>query len=81
MTLTFSSYRIDDNGVYLTFTAQDPGADKLSDYTVFVTDAEITGSTLAQLKTIVTNRLDRKIQAAGGLAAKLSALIGQSVTI
>ena len=81
MTLTFTSYEVTDSGISLHFVSPDPGPAKPSDYYVSLTDAEIAGvSTQAQLRTLVTNKLNRKLRALG-FTTKLDPFIGQSLTI
>lgn len=79
--LTFQSYEVVDTGVEMSFVNFTPGAGLPTDYTIIVTDSELSGvNTLAALRTLVTAKLQRKIQAAG-IASKLEPLIGQTVTI
>ena len=79
--LTFLSYEVEDTGIEMEFLNPTPGPGKATNYTIFVTDAELSGvSTPAQLRTLVVAKLQRKIQASG-IASKLDTFIGQSVTI
>lgn len=79
--LTFTSYEVVDDGTRLNFVCANPGPGLPSDYVVLLTDAEIAGTTTnAQLKTLVTTKLSRKLRATG-LASKLDALLGQAVTV
>lgn len=80
-TLTFKSYEVEDTVVEMTFVNFTPGAGLPTDYTIVVTDSELSGvTTLAELRTLVKTKLQRKIQATG-IASKLDPLIGQQVTI
>jgi hypothetical protein len=80
-TLTFTRYNVTDAGIDLWFTCDNPGGGMPSDYQVGLTDAELAGvSTVAQLKTLVTNKLSRRYRATG-ISTKLDALLGQSVVI
>lgn len=79
--MTFSAYDVEDGGIRLRFVCSNPGGGEPSDYDVFVTDAELAGTAnLAQLKTLVTTKLNRRYRAVG-LATKLDPLIGQTITI
>lgn len=79
--LTFLRYKVSDAGVEMEFVNPFPGAGLPTNYTILLTDAELSSVTnLAQLRTLVVAKLQRKIQAAG-IASKLDPLIGQSVTI
>lgn len=81
MTLTFTSYEVTDGGITLHFVSPDPGPNRPSDYYVALTDAELAGvSTQAQLQTLVTTKLNRKLRAVGS-STKLDPFIGQSLTI
>lgn len=80
-TLTFTGYEVDDASVRLTFLNPDPGPGRASEYTIAVSDAELAAvTTAAQLRTLVTAKLQRKLQAAN-IASKLDGFIGQPVTI
>ncbi len=80
-TMVFNSYEVIDNGINLHFVCSNPGGGEPSDYYVLATDAELaTITTQVQLKTLVTTKLQRKLRAQG-IATKLDALIGQSITI
>lgn len=79
--LTFLRYEVQDDGVVLEFVNFSPGPGKPTNYTIKLTDAELSGvTTLPQLRTLVTAKLQRKIQASG-VATKLDGLIGATVTI
>lgn len=79
--LTFLSYEITDLGTELEFLNPAPGAGKPTNYTILLTDTELSGvSTANQLRTLVTGKLQRKLQTAN-IASKLDPFIGQSVTI
>lgn len=79
--LTFRSYEVQDDGIDMVFTNFDPGPGLPNDYAIRLTDAELAGvTTLAQLRTLVTNKLKRKLQAEG-IGAKLNPLIGGVITI
>lgn len=81
MDMIFTHYEITDSGVTLTFTSPDPGPGRPSDYSVALTDAELASvGTNAQLRTLVTTKLQRKLQATG-IATRLDPFIGQSITI
>lgn len=80
-TLQFTSYEVKNDGISLGFTCFDPGAGEANDYTVFVSDTELSGiSNLSQFRTLVLSKLQRKYRAQG-IASKLDSLIGQEVTI
>lgn len=80
--MVFASYEIQDGGVVLRFTCANPGAGMANDWYILLTDAEIAGATnQAQLRTLVTDKLNRKFRAAGGISTRLDPFIGQSVTI
>lgn len=79
--MQFIDYEVTDTGISMHFLCNNPGAGMNSDYHVLVTDAELaTITTQAQLKTLVTGKLQRKLRAVG-IATKLDNLIGQSITI
>lgn len=78
---TFSSYEMTDAGIALHFTIDDPGAGRPTEWTVPVSDAEITAvTTLAEFRALVVAKLQRKVQAAG-FATKLDPLIGRTVQL
>lgn len=80
-TMIFSAYAVEDGGIRLRFVCSNPGGGEPSDYDCVLTDAEIAGvNTQAQLRTLVTTKLGRKLRATG-FTAKLDPFIGQSVTI
>ena len=75
------AYQVTDDGIMMWFVCGDPGPNMPTGYSVLVTDAELAGiSTTAQLKTLVTTKLQRKYRATG-ISTKLDSLIGQSITI
>lgn len=81
MEMVFVRYEVQDDGVTLEFLAPDPGPGRLTAYSIFVTDAELAATTTSpQLRTLVTAKLQRKVQATN-IASKLDGFIGQSVTI
>lgn len=79
--LTFIGYEVTDSGTTLEFVNPNPGAGKPTNYTILLTDAELSSvSTANQLRTLVTGKLQRKLQAAN-IASKLDPFIGATVTI
>jgi hypothetical protein len=79
--LTFKGYAVQDTGIQMDFVNFFPGPGKPTDYSIFLTDAELSAvATQVQLRTLVTTKLQRKLQAAG-IATKLDQFIGQTVTI
>ncbi len=79
--MTFVGYAVEDGGVRMRFVCSNPGGGEPSDYDILLTDAEIAGvSTTAQLRTLVTSKLGRKLRATG-FTSKLDPFIGQTVTI
>lgn len=79
--LEFKRWELLDDGLRLHFLCADPGPGEWSDYAVTVTDAELSATAnLAQLRTLVTNKLERRYRASA-IAARLNPLLGQSVTI
>lgn len=79
--MTFASYEVEDTGTRLRFVCANPGGGEPSDYSVFLTDADLAGiSSTSALKALVTSKLNRQYRSAG-IATKLDALIGQSITI
>lgn len=80
-TLTFTAYTVTDGTITMTFTSPDPGAGQPSNYTIDVTDADLaTVTNGATFATLVQAKLDRKLRATG-IASKLDARIGQSLTV
>lgn len=78
---TFLGYTVEDAGIEMEFVNPFPGPGKPTNYTIRLTDNELAGvTTPAQLRTLVTTKLQRKVQASG-IASKLDAFIGQTVTI
>lgn len=81
MILRFEGYEVTDGGITLHFVAPIPPLRGASDYFILLTDAELAGvSTQAQLRTLVMNKLNRKIRATG-IATKLDPFIGQTLTV
>lgn len=79
--LTFSGYDVNDDGTVLRFVCADPGAGEPSEYSVLLTDADLSAvSTQPQLRTLVISKLQRRYRAAV-VASKLDQFVGQSVTI
>jgi len=80
MTLFFESYTVQDSGIALRFEERFP--DGHSDYqSIFLTQPELdVVSTQAQLRSLVEQKLKRKLNALG-IASKLNQFIGQAVTI
>lgn len=77
---TFQGWGAEDSGYRLRFVCQTPGPGEASDYDVAVTDAEMAGITVQNLRTLVISRLERKVKAAA-VATRLNGFIGQSVTV
>ena len=78
---TFTSYEIGDGGIWMFFVCNDPGPGQPNDYNIFVTDSELAAvTTVPQLNTLVTQKLQRKIRASN-IAPKLDPLIGQTLVI
>jgi hypothetical protein len=81
MTFRFDSYEVADDGIALHFVSPDPGPGRPSDYFVTVTDAELAAAAnAAQLRTLVTAKLQRKFRAAG-ISTKLDAFIGSTIDL
>lgn len=79
--MTFTAYDVEDDGIRLRFVCSNPGGGEPSDYDILLTDAELAGvSTQAQLKTLVTTKLQRRWRAYG-IASKIDQFVGQSITI
>ena len=79
--MTFQDYAVEDGGVRLHFVCSNQGAGERSDYYALLTDAEIAGvTTQAQLRTLVTNKLNRALRASG-FTTRLDPFIGQTITI
>lgn len=79
--LEFQKWELLDDGLRLHFLCADPGPGEESSYAVTVTDAELSATAnLAQLRTLVTTKLERRYRAAT-IAARLTPLIGQNVTV
>lgn len=80
-TLVFSSYAVHDGDIEFRFVCPDPGPGEPSEYTVTATDTELsTVNTAAQLRTLLTTKLQRKWRQSG-IASKLDTFLGQSITI
>ena len=76
-----SAYRVTDTGIEMNFLCPAPGPGQNSYYTIMLTDAELASVTnQAQLRTLVTTKLNRKIRATN-IASKLDQFVGQSITI
>lgn len=81
MILTFTRYKVTDAGITMAFNANDPGPRADNEIVILLTDAELAGvTTQAQLRTLVMNKLNRKIRATG-IATKLDPFIGQTLTV
>jgi hypothetical protein len=81
MNLTFASYTIRSDGIDLRFTVNAPVAGQPTEYTIRLTDAEITGaSTNEALRTLAVIKLSREIYATS-IAARLEPLLGAVVTV
>jgi len=79
--LVFTSYVVIDAGIEMAFICSNPGPGEVSEYTILMTDAELaTVTTQAQLRTLVTTKLNRRYRATG-IASKLDQFILQSITI
>lgn len=79
--LTFVRYEVERDGVTLWFLCHDPGAGQPSDYPVFVSNTELAAiTTQLQLRDLCLAKLKRWYRA-DGIASKLDALIGQSITL
>ena len=76
-----SAYRIEDGGIRLHVVCANPGPGQVSDYFIFLTDADLAAVTSqAQLRTLVETKLKRALRATG-IGTKLEPFVGQSVTI
>ena len=75
------AYQIEDGGIRLHFVCANPGPGQVSDYFIFLTDADLAAVTSqAQLRTLVETKLRRALRATG-IASKLDQFVGASVTI
>lgn len=75
------AYRVEDGGIHMHFVCANPGAGQVSDYFIFLTDADLAGAANQnQLLTLVTTKLNRALRATG-IASKLDQFVGQSITI
>lgn len=80
-TFTFTAYEVTDAGIVMAFVCLNPGPGEANDYSVLVTDAELAAVTTApQFTALVQTKLQRKVRGAG-IASKLDARIGQSLTV
>ena len=76
-----AAYLVEDGGIRLHFICVDPGPGQVSDYFILLTDTDLAAVVnQAQLRTLVETKLKRTLRATG-IASKLDAFIGQSVTI
>ncbi len=81
-TMTLVEYAVIDDGIVFRFLCVNPGAGMPSYYDVLMTDAELTATTTQpQLRNALTTKLQRKFQAASGIATRIDPLIGQTLTI
>lgn len=81
VTMTFTSYQVQDGGIVMGFVCSNPGGGEDSDYTIFFTDAEIAAiGNLAQFNAAVLTKLKRKFRAEN-IASRLDPMIGRSVTL
>ena len=79
--LTFTDYSVDDEGIHLHFVSPDPGPGEPSDYYIVLRDTDLAGvTTQGALRTLVENKLKRKLRSAG-IASKLDSFIGQSLVV
>jgi hypothetical protein len=79
--LVFTRYDVTDTGVRFHFVCHDPGPGEVSDYPVFLTDAEMAAVTsLATFNAALLAKLKRYWRAEG-IASKLDGLIGRSITL
>lgn len=80
-TFTFRGYEITESGMTLRFTVADPGPGEPTDYLVTITDTDLgTITNAADFRALVMARLSRRARGTG-IAAKLDAFVGQSVTL
>lgn len=78
---TFKSYTITDDGIDFNFDAFNPGPGQRTGYSVFCTDAELSGITQSsELRSLLQTKLNRKIRATG-IASKLDPFIGSVITV
>lgn len=79
--MKFVNYEVEDTGIRFFFDCQNPGPGRRVQYTVFATDAELSGvTTQPQLQSLLVTKLQRSIRQAG-IASKLDALLNQTLTI
>ena len=79
--LVFTSYEVVDEGITMHFISPDPGPGQPSDWYVLLTDADLaTVIDAATFQALVLTKLRRKFRAQG-IASKLDARIGASLTI
>lgn len=75
------AYQVEDGGIRLHFLCPNPGPGQVSDYFIFLTDADLAGvNNQSQLATLVTTKLNRALRAAG-IASKLDQFVGQSLVV
>lgn len=81
MNMLFVGYQVTDDGVVLHFTWTNRNTPGTTEFYVLLTDGELSAiTTQAQLRTLVMNKLNRKLRATG-IATKLDPFIGQTITI
>lgn len=79
--MVFAQYLVVHDGIEMEFRCPNPGPGQASEYVIKVTDTELAGvSTQAQLRTLLTTKLNRKIRATG-IATKLDQFLNQSITV
>jgi hypothetical protein len=77
----FLRYEVEDASIAMEFLNAAPGAGNPTNYTIRFSDAELGAvTTQLQLRNAVQAKLRRKLQAEG-IASKLDAFVGMSVTI
>lgn len=80
-TLMFMDFDMEDSGVRMRFQCLDPGPGQANDYYIILTTSELAAvTTQIQLRTLVQDRLNTQIRAAG-VASKLSPFIGQTLVV
>lgn len=73
------AYEVRDDGILMNFVCNAPGPGQPTGYSILLTDAELAlVTTQAQLASLVTTKLNRKIRSTG-IASKLNTFIGQSI--
>jgi hypothetical protein len=80
--MLFTSYEVGPAPyTFLNFVCQNPPGGYPTDYEIALTDDELAAATtIPQLKTLITTKLQRRYQAVG-VSTKLDPFIGQSITI